>query len=175
MDEKKILILVLLGTLFSVKAERDIDSVRVNDFMEGLIASKLMDNNIAGATACIVKEGEVLLLRGYGYSDLEEQLPVNPNETLFRIGSISKMFTWIAALVLLSFYIFLTIVIGDAESAVFSAPPASGMVPVLLLPFLLIILTLIMIYNFYQLTTKLKAVKARSKIFYLLLIVISVR
>ncbi len=96
--KKLVLLFTLLATVFSVKAEKEIDSDRVNNFMEGLIASKLIDNNIAGATACIVKDGEIILLEGYGYSDVEEQLPVDPNETLFRIGSISKLFTWIAVM-----------------------------------------------------------------------------
>ncbi len=96
---KKLAVLFTIGLLtITVNIRAELDSVRVEAFMDGLIASTLIDNNIAGATASIVKDGEVLLLKGYGYSDLEERLPVDPNETLFRIGSISKMFVWVAVM-----------------------------------------------------------------------------
>ncbi len=96
--KKLILLFTFLVGLFSVHGKVEIDSARLDAFMEGLIASKLTDNNIAGATACIVKDGEVILLEGYGYRDVEEKLPVNPQETMFRIASISKMFTWVAVM-----------------------------------------------------------------------------
>ncbi len=97
MKKSTFLITVILLTLsFNIMAA--LDSVHVDAFMDGLIASKLKDNNIAGATACIVKDGEILLLKGYGYSDLEERLHVNPEETLFRIGSVSKLFVWVAVM-----------------------------------------------------------------------------
>ena len=42
----------------------------------------------------IVKDGKILFARGYGYSDAEKKTPVSPEETLFRVGSVSKLFTW---------------------------------------------------------------------------------
>jgi CubicO group peptidase (beta-lactamase class C family) len=52
--------------------------------------------DVAGAVVAVVKDGEVLLLKGYGYSDLAKHLPVDPAQTLFRVGSITKTFTWAA-------------------------------------------------------------------------------
>jgi CubicO group peptidase (beta-lactamase class C family) len=40
-----------------------------------------------------VKDGQVLFQKGYGYADVEEKKPVLPDQTLFRPGSISKLFT----------------------------------------------------------------------------------
>ena len=54
------------------------------------------DYHFAGITAVVVKDGQTLFQKGYGYSDLENQIPVNPAETLFRIGSVTKLFTWTA-------------------------------------------------------------------------------
>jgi CubicO group peptidase (beta-lactamase class C family) len=41
----------------------------------------------------LVKEGEVFLAKGYGYADLENRKPVLPEETLFAVGSVAKVFT----------------------------------------------------------------------------------
>src|SRR3546814_18704731 len=52
----------------------------------------------AGAVVVVVKDGQVLLQKGYGYADLEKHTPVDPDDTLFRPGSISKLFTWTAVM-----------------------------------------------------------------------------
>ncbi len=96
--KKLTVVYILLAIALTVNTRAELDSVHVDAFMDGLIASKLKDNNIAGGTACIVKDGKILLLKGYGYGDLEKRLPVNPDKTLFRIGSISKMFVWVAVM-----------------------------------------------------------------------------
>ncbi len=46
----------------------------------------------------IVKDGQILLQKGYGYSDVAAHKPVDPELTLFRPGSVSKLFTWTAVM-----------------------------------------------------------------------------
>ena len=46
----------------------------------------------------VVKDGQVLLQKGYGYADIEKKQPVDPEATLFRPGSVSKLFTWTAVM-----------------------------------------------------------------------------
>ena len=46
----------------------------------------------------VVKDGQVLLQKGYGYADVEKHKPVDPERTLFRPGSVSKLFTWTAVM-----------------------------------------------------------------------------
>jgi len=46
----------------------------------------------------VVKDGKVLFAKGYGYSDVEKKTPVSVDSTLFRPGSISKLFTWTAVM-----------------------------------------------------------------------------
>ena len=53
----------------------------------------MQTRNIAGAVVSVVKDGQVLFQKGYGYADFESKKPVLPNQTLFRPGSISKLFT----------------------------------------------------------------------------------
>ena len=62
-------------------------------FLDALIPSQLRNRNIAGAVVSVVKDGQVLFQKGYGYADVEEKKPVLPGQTLFRPGSISKLFT----------------------------------------------------------------------------------
>ena len=66
----------------------------VSAFLDGLMPQQLAREDIAGAVISIVKDGKVLFARGYGYSDVEKKKPVSPDDTLFRPGSISKLFTW---------------------------------------------------------------------------------
>jgi CubicO group peptidase (beta-lactamase class C family) len=67
-------------------------------FIDGLMAIQLKSKPAAGATVAVVKDGAVLFTKGYGYADLEKQVPVDPERTLFRPGSISKLFTWTAVM-----------------------------------------------------------------------------
>jgi CubicO group peptidase (beta-lactamase class C family) len=62
-------------------------------FLDALIPSQLRNRNIAGAVVSVVKDGEILFQKGYGYADVEAKKPVLPDQTLFRPGSISKLFT----------------------------------------------------------------------------------
>src|SRR5215469_14515153 len=62
-------------------------------FLDALIPSQLRNRNIAGAVISVVKDGQVLFQKGYGFADVENRKPVLPDQTLFRPGSISKLFT----------------------------------------------------------------------------------
>jgi CubicO group peptidase (beta-lactamase class C family) len=77
---------------------RQFDSVEVTAFFDGVMAAFLRDRPIAGATLALVKDGKVLLAKGYGWADVERRVTVNPARTLFRIGSTSKLFTWTAVM-----------------------------------------------------------------------------
>ncbi len=54
--------------------------------------------DIAGAVVVVVKDGEILTERGFGYRDVASKKPVDPKLTLFRPGSVSKLFTWTAVM-----------------------------------------------------------------------------
>ena len=57
-------------------------------FLDALIPSQLRNRNIAGAVVSVVKDGQVLFQKGYGYADVEAKKSVLPDQTLFRPGSI---------------------------------------------------------------------------------------
>lgn len=70
----------------------------VEAWLDGYLPYALDNGDIAGAVVVVVKDGQVLLQKGYGYSDTEKRTPVDPESTLFRPGSVSKLFTWTAVM-----------------------------------------------------------------------------
>jgi CubicO group peptidase (beta-lactamase class C family) len=75
-----------------------LDPVRMEAFFEGMIRTHLREVDIAGATLAVVQRGEVVVARGFGYADVEARRPVEPDQTLFRIGSVNKLFTFVAVM-----------------------------------------------------------------------------
>ncbi|MBV9724898.1 MAG: serine hydrolase [Gammaproteobacteria bacterium] len=69
-----------------------------NAWLDGYLPYALKTGDIAGAVVAIVKDGEILTARGYGYADVAAKKPVDPKLTLFRPGSVSKLFTWTAVM-----------------------------------------------------------------------------
>lgn len=67
-------------------------------FIDGLMAAHMQTRKIPAATISVVKDGELFFAKGYGYADRERRIPVDPARTLFRPGSISKLFTWTAVI-----------------------------------------------------------------------------
>jgi CubicO group peptidase (beta-lactamase class C family) len=70
-----------------------IDSTELAGFVDTLITSQMRKENIPGAVFLLVQDGKVLYQRGYGFANLERRQPVDPEKTIWRIGSISKVFT----------------------------------------------------------------------------------
>ena len=63
-------------------------------FVDGAVRQAMARDHIAGVEVSIVQAGQTVLKKGYGYAGPGRA--VDPNTTLFRVGSISKTFTWIA-------------------------------------------------------------------------------
>jgi CubicO group peptidase (beta-lactamase class C family) len=74
------------------------DRAALEAWMDGAIAAQLEGLNIAGATVAVVKDGEVIFSKGYGYADVKGRVHVDPAKTLFRIGSVSKLFVWLSVM-----------------------------------------------------------------------------
>ncbi|MFM7067735.1 MAG: serine hydrolase domain-containing protein [Gammaproteobacteria bacterium] len=81
-----------------VSAARPLERADLEAWLDGLIPPTLARDDIAGAVVTVVKDGQVLLQNGYGYADVEKRVPVDPETTLFRPGSVSKLFTWTAVM-----------------------------------------------------------------------------
>jgi len=80
----------------SPNGRHEMTAADIESFLDGLVPLQLEQSDIAGATVAVVKDGKVLFAKGYGYADVQKKQPVSPEDTLFRPGSISKLFTWTA-------------------------------------------------------------------------------
>ena len=77
---------------------RELTAEDAQAWLDGLVPYALQKNNLAGAVVVIVKNGQILVAKGYGYADIAAKTPVDPATTLFRPGSISKTFMWTAVM-----------------------------------------------------------------------------
>ncbi|WP_379146184.1 serine hydrolase domain-containing protein [Paenibacillus sp. sgz500992] len=78
----------------TASAERERFEQQTDEFMK-----TAMDKyHVPGVTLAVVKDGAVLLEKGYGYADVEAKVPVDPLKTRFSIASVSKVFTATAAM-----------------------------------------------------------------------------
>ena len=67
-------------------------------FFDGIVPLQLERSDVAGASVLVMQNGAVLLEKGYGFADLKSKKPVDPATTLFRLASISKLFTWVSVM-----------------------------------------------------------------------------
>ena len=64
-------------------------------FVDATVKLGMDEAHVAGVAVSIVQGGQVVLNKGYGFASFDPPRTVDPDTTLFRIGSITKTFTWI--------------------------------------------------------------------------------
>src|SRR6266581_476640 len=74
------------------------DPHELETFLDRVVSMQLADGHFAGATVAVVKDGRLFFARGYGDADRQHGKRVSAETTLFRIGSVSKLFTWTAVM-----------------------------------------------------------------------------
>ena len=74
------------------------DRVELEAFLDGIMNANMSNKHVAGATVAVVKDGALFFAKGYGYADVDRRIAVDPERTLFGIGSVSKLFTWTAVM-----------------------------------------------------------------------------
>jgi len=93
-----LMISLLCGGGTIAMAQTTPTGVSLNDIES--IVDGVMDGRIGtiapGASVVIVKDGEIIFCKGYGVSDIDAGTLVTGTETVFEIGSITKLFTWTA-------------------------------------------------------------------------------
>lgn len=61
-------------------------------------AEEYIGNTVAGAVIIVIKDNQIVLSKGYGFSDIENQIPMDPEITVLEWGSIAKLFVWVSAM-----------------------------------------------------------------------------
>jgi CubicO group peptidase (beta-lactamase class C family) len=75
-----------------------LEKADLETFFDGIVPLQLERSDAAGATVLVQKDGKELLKKGYGFSDIAKKKPVDPDSTIFRLASISKLFTWVSVM-----------------------------------------------------------------------------
>ena len=86
------------GPIGPTPAAPQLTRADVQAWLDGFLPYALQRGDVAGAVVAVVKDGDVLFKKGYGYADVKHKRPVDPDLTLFRPGSVSKLFTWTAVM-----------------------------------------------------------------------------
>ena len=74
------------------------DPEELEAFLDPLVTDLMNANHIPGGAIAVVKDGQIFFAKGYGYADLERAVPASADTTIFRTGSVSKVFTWTAVM-----------------------------------------------------------------------------
>ncbi len=82
----------------NISQQDPVDSTEAEAFFDGILPGQLEQYRIPGVTVSVVKDGELIFAKGYGYADIEQRKPVVADRTMFHIGSITKLFTWTAVM-----------------------------------------------------------------------------
>jgi CubicO group peptidase (beta-lactamase class C family) len=80
------------------RSEHPLDRDDLHAWLDGLLPYAMKSGDIAGAVVAVVKDGSVLFQQGYGYADIDKRIPMDPERTMIRVGSTSKLFTWTAVM-----------------------------------------------------------------------------
>ena len=84
--------------------------------IDAIVEAPVRAGRVAGASVAVVKGNETIVLNGYGFADLELDVPTPPRVT-YEIGSITKQFTAAAILLL-----------AEQETRASAAPSSHGRV-----------------------------------------------
>jgi CubicO group peptidase (beta-lactamase class C family) len=79
-------------------AAHPLETADITAFFDGILPLQLERSDIAGASVLVMQNGNVLLEKGYGFADVKARKPVDPSTTIFRLASISKLFTWVSVM-----------------------------------------------------------------------------
>jgi CubicO group peptidase (beta-lactamase class C family) len=70
-----------------------LDKHRLSQSIDAVVTNRMAQGHVPGAIVTLVHGNRIVFNKGYGLADLDKRTPVDPKETLFRIASVSKVFT----------------------------------------------------------------------------------
>jgi CubicO group peptidase (beta-lactamase class C family) len=80
------------------QAAAALTQAEIQAFFDDYLGTQMTANHVAGATVSVVQGDQVIFTKGYGYADVAQGIPVDPEKTVFVLGSLSKVFTWTAVM-----------------------------------------------------------------------------
>lgn len=73
------------------KSQGPKDAKKIETFADQFFTESLKKNNVPGVAIVGVRDGKVILKKGYGYANVEKKMPVDPDKTVFRNGSVGSL------------------------------------------------------------------------------------
>jgi len=86
------LALVCIALLAPSRGQQGASEPSLDRLVDPLMYDVLEKRHIPGAAVAVMRDGALVLAKGYGYANLEHDVPVEP-ETIFQSGSTGKQFT----------------------------------------------------------------------------------
>ncbi len=88
------------GAASELQGTKDVlrDGPSLAEFVDRIVTNRMREFRVPGAVVTVVRGDRVLVNKGYGFADLEDRRPVDPERTLFRIASVSKVFNAMAVM-----------------------------------------------------------------------------
>jgi CubicO group peptidase (beta-lactamase class C family) len=75
-----------------------LDQPSLEAFIDSVAGVEIREYGVPGMVIAVVRDGRVVLCKGYGYADLRARRPMSPDSTVVRVGSVAKPVTALAAL-----------------------------------------------------------------------------
>ncbi|HEX8396757.1 MAG TPA: serine hydrolase [Pyrinomonadaceae bacterium] len=83
---------------YNPPTETSLNQKDLETLFDPIFAERMHKLNVPGAVISVVKDGKTVFTKGYGFADIEKKTPVVADKTIFRIGSITKVFTALAVI-----------------------------------------------------------------------------
>jgi CubicO group peptidase (beta-lactamase class C family) len=77
---------------------KPLERANLEPWLDGFVPSALRAGDIAGAVVVVIKDGQVLLQKGYGLANVARRIPMDPDRSVIGVGSVSKLFAWTAVM-----------------------------------------------------------------------------
>ena len=90
--------LLVFAPVWALDSEDLSDPKVVEAFVDGIVKPMMAEGHSPSGVFALMKDGRIIFTKGYGWQNVEERIPVDPRTTLFRPGSISKLFTWVSVM-----------------------------------------------------------------------------
>lgn len=94
-----LLFLLIPGACVDAAGDEESKQPDLTIAVTNLVQRRMQEDHIPGVAVTVVKDGSIVLLKGFGFANLEKRIPVDPETTVFSIASLSKPFTALSALI----------------------------------------------------------------------------
>ena len=87
--------LIIISLFVLQTVAQDSVTLKIDEY----IKTEMQKQKIPGVSLAVIRDGQLIYAKGYGFANVEHQVPVKP-ETIFQSGSVGKQFTSMAVMIL---------------------------------------------------------------------------